>query len=93
MIVSANLLPVFAEIIDIIVLDTDNIYIVSQGLYTSAFILHYHSYEVSYIILTEHIICKPSKLIDPCPLSVDKDIDSLNNNFVTLKYYIIENIQ
>ena len=87
-IISSNLLPQFGMIADIIILDTDNIVIILEKLHTTAFISHFHCYEILYVQPTEYILMKPSEFVDLSPLSLYKPP---NHNFVSLKYYVERN--
>lgn len=63
--VSSNLLPVFGNILDILIVDVSQCYFVCELLATESFNTHYHSYEVrKQTQPIPLVICKQSDFID-----------------------------
>lgn len=92
MIVSSNLLPDFAEIVNLIIYNKDNILLAVRTLTTTVFVAHLHSFEVVRPSTDNFTVLKPTDLLDPVPLSLYQLTNSPNCSYVTLKYYIVENI-
>ena len=86
-VLSVNLTPVFGRLRSIVVHDVNNYLLVCNVMNTICFSKHYHSYEVEEtpeIVLVNH-----SDLYDHTPLSLYHVFNCL---YVSLKYYLIENI-
>lgn len=89
--VSTNLLPVFGRILAIIMQDVTQCYFICEILITDCFNSHYHAYEVRKQKLpTPIIICHQSTFVDHHVLGL-YHVSSLS--FVSLKYYLPENIE
>ena len=71
-----NLTPVFGVIIDVIVMDVNDYYIVCEEMVTEHCDHHYHSYKITQLHPKCYIICKTSDLFD----------------HTILKYYLVENV-
>ena len=84
-----GLLPTFGVVQDVIVFDVTVFYIVAEVLVTECFVEHYHSFEVSKQTATEYMICEIKHLVDHHVLGLYNVSGSL---FVSLKYYLVENI-
>lgn len=90
-IVSSCLVPIFGEIVDIIVYDTDNYLLVTRSLFTVAFVSHYHAYEVMHPESDEFSVLKQVQLPDSTPLSL-YSLKNHSNYYVILKHHIPESI-
>lgn len=89
--VSTDLLPVFGRILAIIMHDVTQYFFVCEVLITDCFNSHYHAYEVrKHNLSTPIIICRQSTFVDHHVLGL-YHISPLS--FVSLKYYLPENIQ
>ena len=89
--ISSNLLPIFGQILAIVMLNVDQCYFVCEILATDSFNSHYHAYEIrKQEFPTPIIVCHQSAFIDHHVLSLDH-VSSFN--FVSLKYYLPENIE
>ena len=89
--VSSSLLPIFGQILAIVMLNVNQCYFVCEILATDSFNSHYHSYEVrKQEFPTPVIVCRHSALIDHHVLSL---YHVSTFNFISLKYYIPENIE
>ena len=69
---SIDFLPTFGAIIDILVLNVDNYFIVYQLLDTNCFSHHFHAYEVSYPLLPNYVIKKHTTFLDNPTLGMNK---------------------
>ena len=83
---NVDLVPTFGLIVDILVFNVDDYYIVYELLETECFSHHYNVYEVSHQMMKEYKLCKPYKLKDNTVLGVYKLESRL---YVPLKYHII----
>lgn len=90
--ISANLMPNFGVIVDIIVNGVDDVYIVLKKLETLFFDNHLHSYNVSFILPPEYITLKTTNFYDSHPLSLYRSPYNNTDLLVPLKYYLIENV-
>ena len=82
-------MPVFGVIIDVLVFEVDNYYIVYEELETECFSHHYHTYEVSHHQIPHFGISHPSDFTDNCLLGIYRKQSSM---FIPLKYHIVEEI-
>ena len=85
-VLSLNLLPNFGLILDIIILNVDDYFLVCEILHTICFNPHFHSYEVCHHSSPSVVFVKQSDLVDYSVLAIYKKI----TDFVTLKYHITE---
>ena len=81
-----ELLPTVGLILDNVVCDVDNYFIVCEVLITVCFHNHYHAYEVSHDTAPSFFCLKQSQLADHSVLG-------LYNNLVSLKYHVVENTE
>lgn len=90
-VVDIDLLPTFGVIKDIITDNSFNYYLVLEILHTICFCSHYHAHEVIKQSPPIYQLVKPSSLIDHSVLSL-YTIPISSSYFVSLKYYLIEQI-
>lgn len=84
-----ELLPTFGVIKDIIVMDVNGYFFVTEVLTTENFVEHYHSFEITKQSPTIYDICQQKSLADHHVLSA---YDVENSTMIPLKYYLIENL-
>ena len=82
-ILSADTLPTFGVISDIIIFNTTNYFLVTQVMHTVCFNSHFHGYEVEFDE-QHYTFVKQENLVDHNVLGLYKKTD----NFVVLKYAI-----
>ena len=82
-------LPKFGLITDVIVLDTDDYYLVCEILHTTCFNSHFHGFGVEHESTPSYIFVKQNDLADHNILGLYK---LLNFKLVVLKYHLNENI-
>lgn len=88
-VLKVELNPTFGIIYDILVFDVDQYLLVCEELITVHFNSNLHAFHVSYPDRQSFLICTPSDLADYNVLGLYKQSGSY---FVTLKYYLIEEI-
>ena len=90
-ILKSELLPEFGEIIDVIVNNVDECWLVCKVYLTMCFAPHFHAYKV----LCSHPVIRliqQSNLLDNHPLSLYRIHQHPGSKFVPLKCHIIENV-
>ena len=80
-------LPVFGVVIDVLVLEVDNYYIVYEELDTECLSHHYNAYEVSQHQIPSFGISRPSDFTDNCLPGIYRKQSSM---FIPRKYNIVE---
>ena len=83
-------LPVFGEVKEIIVYNTNNIIFLTEVLSTDQFHHHYHAYKVSRMEHKKWHVIHYSSLVDHIPLSLLQscDVSLLGSYFVLPRYNI-----
>ena len=90
-VIDSSLIPIFAKIVDIILIGYDRIcFFLCKCHATLCFNSHFHAFETEE--LEEWIVIKQAVLFDHHALSAYSLQTYPNVTFITLKYYIPENI-
>ena len=82
-------LPMFGLIQHIISVDVENYFFIVLVLHTICFNSHFHVYEVEHSNSLEHIVVKPTDLVDHHPLGLyTRDFLHQSLQVVSLKYHV-----
>ncbi len=88
-----DLVPTFGIIVDILVLDVDNYFLVCEIVSTECFNSHFHAYELEKIIYPTYLLRQVNQLPDHYMLSAYKLSTYPNTLFVSLKYNLLSSSQ
>lgn len=84
---ASDMLPLFSQIVDIVVLQEEKCYFICEAYETLGFYNHYHAYEITKSSALELNAIQQCDLVDFHPLSCH----SVSNSFyICMKYHIVE---
>lgn len=89
-VLESDLLPVFAQIVDIIVYGVDHCLFVCHLLVTHCFVNHFHSFEIQHQESPVVKLVKQTELVDHHPLGQYSLPSYSSSKFISLKYHLIE---
>lgn len=82
-------IPVFGQIMDIVLPDLNHPKFILNPLFTVAFSSHVHAYEVSYQHSISVIVCSQSDFVDHSVLSLYQSYASASTFYVPLRYHVL----
>lgn len=90
MVLHVDNIPIFGDIIDIVIFDVDVFYLVCEEYNTECFNSHFHAYEVYKHETPQYYVCRVNQLYDYYCLSKYELSSHSSVRFITLKYYLVD---